>query len=409
MGSDQSMARGANGARARKITILGSTGSVGVSTLDLLEFAASRGEAEIEIEALTANTNVEALAEQAKKFRPKFVAVADETMGDALRAAVAGLDIETGAGPAAIEEAASRDADWVMAAIVGAAGLKPTLKAAMRGADIALANKECLVCAGDVVTAAIRKAGGALLPVDSEHNAIFQVFDYERPERVSRLILTASGGPFRTWTRDQMVEVTPAQAVAHPNWDMGAKISVDSATMMNKGLELIEAAHLFPVDHEMIEILVHPQSVIHSMVEYVDGSVLAQLGTPDMRTPIASTLAWPDRTPSPSAKLNFAEVAKLTFEAPDLDRFPALRLAREAVRAGGIIPASLNAANEVAVAAFLGGAIKFLDIAAITEQVLDRVGRHNGPASLTTLEEAVNADLQARRMAEEYVASKAAA
>ena len=394
---------------ARKITILGSTGSVGVSTLDLLDFAASRDEAEIEITALTANTNVKALAEQARKFRPEFIAVADETLGADLREAVSDLDIETGAGPAAIEEAASRDAEWVMAAIVGAAGLKPTLKAATRGADVALANKECLVCAGEVVTAAVEKAGGALLPVDSEHNAIFQVFDFKRPERVSRLILTASGGPFRTWPLDKMAGATPEQAVAHPNWDMGAKISVDSATMMNKGLELIEAAHLFPVDHEKIEILVHPQSVIHSMVEYVDGSVLAQLGTPDMRTPIASTLAWPDRMPSPSAKLDFAEVNKLTFEAPDLERFPALRLAREAIRAGGEMPASLNAANEVAVAAFLSGSIKFLDIAAITEQVLEWAGRRNGPASLSTLEEAVNADLQARRMAEEYVAAKAAA
>ncbi len=409
MGSDQPAASGAGKLRARKITILGSTGSVGVSTLDLLDFASSRGEAEIEIEALTANTNVAALAEQARKFRPKFIAVADETLGDDLRAAVSDLDVETGAGKAAIDEAASRDAQWVMAAIVGAAGLSPTLKAAQRGADIALANKECLVCAGDVVTAAIREAGGNLLPVDSEHNAIFQVFDFERPERVSRLILTASGGPFRTVSKSEMAAATPAQAVAHPNWDMGAKISVDSATMMNKGLELIEAAHLFPVDHELIEILVHPQSVIHSMVEYVDGSVLAQLGAPDMRTPIASTLAWPDRMPSPSVRLDLAKIAQLTFEAPDLERFPALRLAREAVRAGGIIPASLNAANEVAVAAFLGGAIKFLDIAAITEQVLDRVGRRNGPASLTTLEEAVNADLQARRMAEECVAAKAAA
>ena len=409
MGSEQEAALGNMLGRPRKITILGSTGSVGVSTLDVLDFAASRGEAEIEIEALTANTNVAALAEQARKFRPKFVAVADETLGEELRAAVAGLDIETGAGKAAIEEAADREADWVMAAIVGAAGLKPTLRAAMRGADIALANKECLVCAGDVVTAAVQKAGGALLPVDSEHNAIFQVFDFDRPERVTRLILTASGGPFRTATIEEMARATPAEAVAHPNWDMGAKISVDSATMMNKGLELIEAAHLFPINHEHIEILVHPQSVIHSMVEYVDGSVLAQLGTPDMRTPIASTLAWPDRTPSPSAKLNFAEVAKLTFEAPDMERFPALRLAREAVQAGGVMPASLNAANEVAVAAFLGGTIKFLDIAAITEQVLDMVGRRNGPASLTTLEEAVAADVEARRLAEECVAAKAAA
>jgi len=409
MGVTEIRSRKETAGRPRKITILGSTGSIGVSTLDLLEFASKRGEAEIEIEALTANRNVEALAEQARKFKPKFVAVADETLGDDLRAALSGLDIETGAGAAAIEEAAERDADWVMAAIVGAAGLRPTLKAAERGADVALANKECLVCAGDVVTAAIEKAGGALLPVDSEHNAIFQVFDFERPNRISRLILTASGGPFRTWKKEEMASASPAQAVAHPNWSMGAKISVDSATMMNKGLELIEAAHIFPVLHEQIEILVHPQSVIHSMVEYVDGSVLAQLGTPDMRTPIASTLAWPDRTPSPSAKLNFAEVAKLTFEAPDLERFPALRLAREAIEAGGIMPATLNAANEIAVAAFLDGGVKFLDIAAITEQVLAKVSRQNDQASLTTLEEAMAADSQARRLAEECVAAKAAA
>ncbi len=393
----------------RKITILGSTGSIGDSTLSVLEFAASNGEANFEIEALTANTNVKKLAEQARKFNAKFVAIADETLGDDLKAAVADLDIESGAGAAAIEAAAERDADYVMAAIVGAAGLKPTLKAAQRGADIALANKECLVCAGDIVTAAIREAGGRLLPVDSEHNAIFQVFDFERPERVTRLILTASGGPFRTWTTEEMSVATPAQAVAHPNWSMGAKISVDSATLMNKGLELIEAAYIFPIPHDQIEILVHPQSVIHSMVEYVDGSVLAQLGTPDMRTPIATTLAWPDRAPSPSAKLNFAEVAKLTFEAPDLERFPALRLAREAIRAGGIMPASLNAANEIAVASFLSGGIKFLDIAAISEQVLDGVSKGNGPAALTTLEEAVSADGQARRLAEQAVAARAAA
>jgi 1-deoxy-D-xylulose-5-phosphate reductoisomerase len=396
-------------ARVRKITILGSTGSIGDSTLDLLEFAEREGDTRFEIEALTANKNVEKLAAQARKFKPKFVAVADESLGEDLKAATADLDVEIGAGAAAIEAAAERDADYVMAAIVGAAGLKPTLKAAQRGADIALANKECLVCAGDVVTAAIREAGGRLLPVDSEHNAIFQVFDFDRPERVTRLILTASGGPFRTWKKEEMAVATPAQAVAHPNWSMGAKISVDSATLMNKGLELIEAAHIFPVAHNQIEVLVHPQSVIHSMVEYVDGSVLAQLGTPDMRTPIATTLAWPDRTSSPSAKLDFAQVAKLTFEAPDLERFPALRLARESVEAGGIMPASLNAANEVAVAAFLGGGVKFLDIAAISEQVLDRVGQDNGSGALKTLEDAVAADKEARRLAEEAVAARAAA
>ncbi|MEL6360571.1 MAG: 1-deoxy-D-xylulose-5-phosphate reductoisomerase [Pseudomonadota bacterium] len=395
--------------RQRRITILGSTGSIGVNTLDLLDFAASRGEAEIKISALTANRNVALLAEQARKFRPEFVAIGEAHLEADLRDALAGEDIEIGAGPEAIEEAGSRDADWVMAAIVGAAGLKPTLKAAERGADVALANKECLVCAGDVVKAAVEKAGGALLPVDSEHNAIFQVFDFDRPHRISRLILTASGGPFRTWTKEQMAAATREQAVAHPNWSMGAKISVDSATMMNKGLELIEAAHLFPVPHEQIEILVHPQSVIHSMVEYVDGSVLAQLGTPDMRTPIASTLAWPDRTPSPSAKLDFAAVRELTFEAPDTERFPALRLARAAVEKGGIYPAALNAANEIAVASFLEGGIKFLDIPAVTEQVLEETGRHNGPAVLSSLEEAVAADTAARSLARGFVAERAAA
>lgn len=396
-------------ARKRTITILGSTGSIGDSTLSLLEFAAENEDAEFEIEALTANSNVDKLAAQAKKFRPKYVAVADEALGDDLRAAMAGTGIEVGAGASAIEDAAERDADYVMAAIVGAAGLKPTLKAAKRGADIALANKECLVCAGDVLTAAIHKAGGRLLPVDSEHNAIFQVFDFERPERVTRLILTASGGPFRTWKKEEMAVATPAQAVAHPNWSMGAKISVDSATLMNKGLELIEAAHIFPVGHERIEVLVHPQSVIHSMVEYVDGSVLAQLGTPDMRTPIATTLFWPDRAASPSAKLDFAEVSKLTFEAPDLKRFPALRLARESIAAGGIMPATLNASNEVAVASFLNGGIKFLDIAAISEQVLESVARSTGSSAITSLEEAMAADGEARRLAEDAVAARAAA
>ncbi|MEM8936202.1 MAG: 1-deoxy-D-xylulose-5-phosphate reductoisomerase [Pseudomonadota bacterium] len=395
-------------ASRRRITILGSTGSIGDSTLSVLEFAAADNETDYEIEALTANTNVEKLVAQARKFKAKYIAVADPNLFDALKAEASGLNVEIGAGPEAIEEAAARDADWVMAAIVGAAGLKPTLRAAQRGADIALANKDCLVCAGEVVTKSIREAGGRLLPVDSEHNAIFQVFDFERPQRVSKLILTASGGPFRTWTKDAMSTASPAQAVAHPNWDMGAKISVDSATMMNKGLELIEAAHIFPIAHEKIDILVHPQSVVHSMVEYVDGSVLAQLGTPDMRTPIATTLNWPDRTPSPSPKLNFSEVSTLTFEPPDIERFPALRLARTSISVGGIMPATLNAANEIAVASFLGGGVKFLDIAAITEQVLNTVGRQSNLGVLSSLDHAIDADTEARRLAQQYVAAKAA-
>lgn len=403
------MTRAKSANKARRITILGSTGSIGVNTLDLIDYAARTGDVVHKVTALTANKNVALLAEQARKFRPEFVAVADPSLGGALKDALGGLEVEIGAGPEAVVEAAARDADWVMAAIVGAAGLHPTIKAAERGADIALANKECLVCAGDVLKAVIAKGGGKLLPVDSEHNAIFQVFDFGNPERVSKLILTASGGPFRSWSKAQMTAVTPSQAVAHPNWSMGAKISVDSATMMNKGLELIEAAHIFPIDSRQIDILVHPQSVIHSMVEYSDGSVLAQLGAPDMRTPIAYTLAWPDRMDSPSARLDLAKVATLTFEAPDPERFPALRLARDSVERGGIYPAMLNAANEVAVASFLEGGLKFLDIAAVTEQVLSRAGRRNGPQTLASIEDVVAADEEARAWAVEAVRARAAA
>ncbi len=392
-------------AAPRKVTILGSTGSVGVSTLDLIEHSSAiPHEREIVVEALTANANVELLAEQARKFNPKFVAIGNEEKLPQLRDLLGDTDIEIAGGTSGICEAAQRDADWVMAAIVGAAGLAPTLEAAKRGAAIALANKECLVCAGDVLMAKIRDAGGSLLPVDSEHNAMFQVFDFERPERVTRLILTASGGPFRTWDAGKMENATPAQAVAHPNWSMGAKISVDSATMMNKGLELIEAAHIFPVHADNIEILVHPQSVIHSMVEYIDGSVLAQLGTPDMRTPIASTLAWPDRMSSPSAKLDFTKNAELTFEAPDETKFPALRLIREVVAKGGAYPAILNASNEIAVEAFLGERIKFGDIARVTQSVLDKADQENWPsAGLSTIEDVIEADTKGRSLAQAVV------
>ena len=393
----------------RRITVLGSTGSVGVSTLDLVDFATSRRDADLSIVALTANSNVARLAAQAKKFRAEFVAVADPDKFGELKSALAGEDIEIGAGPAAIEEAAARDADWVMASIVGAAGLKPTLRAAERGAAIALANKECLVCAGTIVKRVVDEAGGVLLPVDSEHNAIFQVFDTALPHRVSRLILTASGGPFRTWSSEEMSVATPAQAVAHPNWSMGAKISVDSATMMNKGLELIEADHLFPIPHERIEILVHPQSVIHSMVEYVDGSVLAQLGTPDMRTPIASTLAWPDRIESPSEKLDFASLSALSFEAPDPVRFPALRLVREVIDKSGAYPAILNAANEEAVAAFLDNRIPFGAIAEIVETALIQADKQNVPTALNQLEDALIADSLGRQLAQEAILSRTAA
>ncbi|MEQ8805310.1 MAG: 1-deoxy-D-xylulose-5-phosphate reductoisomerase, partial [Rhodospirillales bacterium] len=305
------------------------------------------------------------------------------------------------AGAEAITEAGDQPTDIVVAAIVGAAGLPPVLKAVRRGATVAFANKECLVSAGDLMVREVEASGATLLPVDSEHSAIFQVFDFDQPDKVRRIVLTASGGPFRTKPRDELAAVTPAQAVAHPNWDMGAKISVDSATMMNKGLELIEAFHLFPVPEERIEILVHPQSVIHSMVDYVDGSVLAQLGTPDMRTPIAFALAWPKRVETPAARLALEDIGTLTFEAPDPVRFPALRLAREALRAGNSAPTLLNAANEVAVAWFLEKGLGFLKITEVVEQVLERVTAR----PLGSLDDVFAADAEARRVAEE-IASK---
>ena len=350
----------------RRVSVLGATGSVGRSTADLLARQTER----FAVEAVTANRNAEQLAAMAKSLGARFAVVADEAQYAALKAALSGSGIEAGAGAQAVVEAAERPSDVVVASIVGAAGLESTLAAVRRGATVALANKETLVCAGDLVMAEVKRHGATLLPVDSEHSAIFQVFDFAEAARVSRILLTASGGPFRTMDRWAMAKVTPAQAVAHPNWSMGAKISVDSATMMNKGLEVIEAHHLFPVAEERIEIVVHPQSVIHSMVEYVDGSVLAQLGTPDMRTPIAYALAWPRRMEAPAARLDFQSLSQLTFEPPDPQRFPALRLARQALRAGGTAPCVLNAANEVAVEAFLAGRIGFLDIAALVEEAM---------------------------------------
>ena len=355
--------------KARGVTILGSTGSIGCNTLDLIR----RNASEYRVEALTANRNVDLLARQAIEFGAKLAVVADEACYDELKNALSGTGIEAGAGPSGLVEAAVRPADWVMAAIVGAAGLQPTLSAIRRGCVVALANKECLVCAGDLVLAEVEKSGATLLPVDSEHNAIFQVFDFNQEKAIEKIILTASGGPFRERSLSEMEKVTPGEAVAHPNWDMGAKISVDSATMMNKGLELIEAHYLFNLPGEQIDIIVHRQSIIHSLVAYVDGSVLAQLGSPDMRTPIAYALGWPRRILSPSPRLNLAEIARLDFEAPDLVRFPSIRLARQALSAGGAGPAVLNAANEVAVAAFLEGRIGFLDIARTVEMTLERM------------------------------------
>ena len=376
----------------RRVTVLGSTGSVGCNTLDLLE----RNPQSFEVEALTARSNVARLAEQALRHRPALVVIADERHYPALKAALSGTGIEVAAGREALLDAARRPADWVMAAIVGAAGLEPTLAAIERGAIVGLANKETLVCAGDIVMRQVALSEATLLPVDSEHSAIFQVFDSAHAGAVERIILTASGGPFRTIHPSQLHSVTPAQAVAHPNWTMGAKISVNSATMMNKGLEVIEASHLFPVAPERIEIVVHPQSVIHSMVEYVDGSVLAQLGTPDMRTPIAYALSWPARMAAPAKRLDFANLSALTFEAPDAERFPALRVAREALQSGGNAPTILNAANEVAVTAFLEGRIRFLDIVSVVEGTLGEIP--NTP--LATLAEVRAADGAAREVAE---------
>jgi len=377
----------------KRVSILGSTGSVGTNTIDLLE----RNPGAYVVEALTANRNVSLLASQARNLNARFAAVADPDSYQDLKNELSGTSIEIGAGPEAIVEAAARDSEWVMASIVGAAGLRPTLEAVRRGATIGLANKECLVSAGDIFVKEVTACNATLIPVDSEHSAIYQVFDFEQSKSVQRIILTASGGPFREFTLDQMKDVTPAQAVAHPNWDMGAKISVDSATMMNKGLELIEAYHLFPVSESMVEILVHPQSVIHSMVDYIDGSVLAQLGTPDMRTPIAYALAWPERMAAPAPRLDLGEIGNLTFEAPDPVRFPALRLAREALQQGGSAPTILNAANEVAVGHFLDGKIAYLDIARVVEETLNKVVS----SPLSALEDVAEADENARRHADD--------
>ena len=352
----------------RSITILGATGSIGASTLDLVR----REKLRWRVVALTAHSNAEELAGLAREFSAELAVIADEAHLPALREALAGSGIEAAAGASALVEAAARPADLTIAAIVGCAGLAPTMAAIENGGTIGLANKESLVSAGEVLMAAVARHGATLLPVDSEHNAIFQCLAGNKLSHVRWITLTASGGPFRDWSHEQLAGATAAQAVKHPNWDMGAKISVDSATMFNKGLELIEAYHLFPVGLDKIRIIVHPQSIVHSMVEYRDGSTLAQLGPSDMRVPIASTLAWPQRMDTPCAPLDLAAIGTLTFRAPDEDRFPATRLARQAAEAGGSIPAVLNAANEVAVAAFLAGQTGFTRIAAHVEDVLAR-------------------------------------
>ena len=376
----------------RSVTILGATGSVGRSTLDLVQRHPDR----FDVMALTANRDVEGLAAAARETRARLAVIGDESLFGALKDALAGTSTEVAAGPDAVIDAARRGADWTIAAIVGCAGLMPVMAALEGGKTVALANKEALVSAGDLMLAAARRTGATLLPTDSEHNAIFQCLDRSAPKSVARIILTASGGPFRTWSLEQMAAATPEQALKHPNWSMGAKITIDSATMFNKGLELIEAHYLFDMPSAQLDVLFHPQSVIHSMVEYVDGSVLAQLGAPDMRIPIAHCLAWPERMETPVERLDLAAIARLDFEAPDLVRFPALRLARDAMEAGGAAPAILNAANEAAVAAFLARRIPFTAIATIVERVLGRYVA-SAPQSLA---EVLDIDAAVRREAE---------
>lgn len=392
----------------RTLSILGVTGSVGQSTMQVIEELRAQGR-ELPVEAVTAATRVDLLADACRRLRPKFAAIANPALLGEAREALAGLDIEVGAGPAALDEAGARPADWVMSAIVGAAGLSPTMAAVRRGGHVALANKECLVCAGPLFIEAAKAHGATLLPVDSEHNAIFQVLTH--PERVERLTLTASGGPFRTWSREQMAQATPAQACAHPMWNMGRKISVDSATLMNKGLELIEASYLFGFKSEFIDVIVHPQSTIHSLVHYIDGSVLAQLGSPDMRIPIAYALTWPDRAHVSTSRLDLAKLAQLTFEAPDPIRFPALRLARAALDRGASATTALSAANEVAVEAFLEGRIRFLDICRTVEEALSHLeGAEAGLlAKLPSSFDEVRAVDQAARRAARLIAGNTAA
>ncbi len=380
----------------KTISILGATGSVGLSTLDLIR----RNRDSFDVVAVTANTNVDELAKLAIEFDAELAVVADELQFTALKQALAGSHIKCASGEDGLLAAAQANAELVMAAIVGSAGLSPTLAAVNRGATIALANKECLVCAGDLFMEQASKSGARILPVDSEHNAIFQVFDFNAERSVEKIILTASGGPFWDRRRDCLKDVTPAQAVKHPNWTMGQKISVDSATLMNKGLEVIEAYHLFPVRVDQIEVVVHPQSVIHSLVQYVDGSVLAQLGSPDMRTPIAYALSWPERMSAPVDRLSLAAIGNLTFAEPDLVSFPCLRLAKEALAEGGAAPLVLNAANEIAVEAFLQGKLGFMDISSLVKATLDKVDM-KAPQSLSMVCEY---DQEARSLASQLLA-----
>jgi 1-deoxy-D-xylulose-5-phosphate reductoisomerase len=386
----------------RSVTLLGATGSIGSNTVDLLKRGHYR------VEAVTAHRNAAALAQIARELRVRFAAVADPSAYRDLKDALSGTGIEAASGEAALIEAAERPAEWVMAAISGSVGLKPTLAAAKRGATVALANKECLVCAGALFMRTAAATGASVLPVDSEHNAIFQALSAGRREDVSRVVLTASGGPFRTWTLETMRAATVEQALKHPNWSMGPKNTIDSATMMNKSLELIEAHHLFAIEPARLGVLVHPQSIIHGLVEYRDGSVVAQLGAPDMRIPIAHCLAWPKRIDGPAARLDLAGIATLTFEEPDPRRFPALALGRRALETGGAAPTILNAANEIAVSAFVGRRLGFGGIAALVEATLAAAQPGYAKAEPQTIDEALAIDHMARSLAQELLPEIAA-
>lgn len=387
-----------------RVTVLGATGSIGLSVADLIE----RNPDRYEVVALVANSNAAGLAELARRLNAQVAVLAEATSHADLRERLSDTGIETGSGRSAVLEAVDRPVDIVVGAVVGAAGLEPTMAAIRPGRRIALANKECLVCAGDLFMARINEMGAELLPVDSEHNAIFQVFQREQVSSVEKVILTASGGPFRTFDLERMRQVTPQQALKHPNWDMGARISIDSATMMNKGLEVIEAHHLFPVGPDQLDVLVHPQSAVHGLVQYRDGSLLAQLGSPDMRTPIAHCLAYPERMAAPVQRLDLASLGTLTFEKPDPDRFPALRLAMEALGTGGGAPAVLNAADETAVAAFLNGRIGFLDIPAAVETALEEFAKSGRLGQLASVPDVLSLDQEARQWTLDWIAKKAA-
>jgi 1-deoxy-D-xylulose-5-phosphate reductoisomerase len=388
----------------RTVSILGATGSIGSSTADLLR----RDAAGYQVEAVTANRDAPALARLAREFHARFAVVADPAAYDELKSELSGTGIEAAAGPEAVVEAAQRPAEWVMAAITGAASLAPTLAAAERGATVALANKECLVCAGALFMRRAATKGATVLPVDSEHNAIFQALSAGRREDVQRIVLTASGGPFRTLSLEEIRKVTLEQALKHPTWSMGPKITIDSATLMNKGLELIEAHHLFALPPDQLDVVVHPQSIVHGLVEFRDGSVIAQLGSPDMRIPISHCLAWPVRMETPAARLDLAQISTLTFEEPDMVRFPALATARRALAAGGAAPTVLNAANEIAVREFLARNIGFRGIAALVEATLDATERRGEMAEPQSVDEALAIDHNARRLASDLLPEIAA-